>query len=361
MSRSCSAEPSGMCRPLTIRLASRLTDVTPPVFASNTRTPTGEVSIQGLQVGPGSLLVPVPAGVGDDQRRLGGEHDQGLLVFGGELHILLAHVEGPDALPQVANGRGKKGKRRAHRHRRLKLRKAQGADVAVEVPQTQRLRNPAEVLEEHHPFGQVREPPVLLRSQPGGYKVLYLPRLIQQGDDAVARPGQGAGAVQHPLEHRVEVEALVDAQTGLAEAGQPVAQLRYLPRLIVCLFHFPPRIGLTTAMSRPSPPRRAGCGIRDANRSASPNCSWPRRNSQQIRRKKSLLSQLPHRRFGKTRWTTAHFSGDNHLALDRPVDGAMAQWPSPLGLGLGPMELREADDLSGGRQAAGATGRADLS
>ena len=36
--------------------------------------------------------------------------------------------------------------------------------------------------------------------------------------------------------------------------------------------------------------------------------------------------------------------------------------PSPkgLGLGLGPMELREAANLSGGRQAAGGTGRADL-
>ena len=119
----------------------------------------------------------------------------------------------------------------------------------------------AEVLEEHHPFGQVREPPVLFRSQPGGYKVLYLPRLIQEGDDAIARPGQGAGAVQHPLEHRIEVEALVDAQAGLAEAGQPVAQLRYLPLRPVCLCHCPPRIGLTTAMSRPSPPRRAGCGF----------------------------------------------------------------------------------------------------
>ena len=46
MSRSCSAEPPGMCRSLTIRLASRLTDTTPPVFASNTRTPTDEVSIR---------------------------------------------------------------------------------------------------------------------------------------------------------------------------------------------------------------------------------------------------------------------------------------------------------------------------
>ena len=136
--------------------------------------------------------------------------------------------------------------------------------MAVEVPQTQRLLDVAEVLEEHHPFGQVREPPVLFRSQPGGYEVLYLPRLIQQGDDAVARPGQGAGAVQHPLEHRVEVEALVDAQAGLAQAGQPVPQLRNLSRLIVCLFHFPPRIGLPTAMSRRRAVPDAGFGTRTA-------------------------------------------------------------------------------------------------
>ena len=41
MSRSCSAEPSGMCKPLTILLASRLTDISPPVFASNTRDAHG--------------------------------------------------------------------------------------------------------------------------------------------------------------------------------------------------------------------------------------------------------------------------------------------------------------------------------
>ena len=59
--------------------------------------------------GPGPLFLPVPAGVGDDQRSLGGEHHQGLLILWGELHILLAHVKGPDALPQVADGRGQEG------------------------------------------------------------------------------------------------------------------------------------------------------------------------------------------------------------------------------------------------------------
>ena len=39
---------------------------------------------QGLQIGPGLLLAPVTAGVGDDQRRLRREHDKGLLVLGRE-------------------------------------------------------------------------------------------------------------------------------------------------------------------------------------------------------------------------------------------------------------------------------------
>ena len=145
---------------------------------------------------------------------------------------------------------------------RAELGKAQRPGVAVEVPQSQRFGNPAEVLEEHQPFGQLHESLALLWSQPGGDEVLYPPRFIQEGDDAVARPGQRAGGVQHPLEHRVEVEALVDAQAGLAEPGQPVPQLRYLPRLIVCLFHFAPRNGLPPTVSGPSPPRR----MRDSGR-----------------------------------------------------------------------------------------------
>ena len=43
ISRTCSAEPSGPCRPLTTLLASRLIDATLPVLASNTTTPTGAV------------------------------------------------------------------------------------------------------------------------------------------------------------------------------------------------------------------------------------------------------------------------------------------------------------------------------
>ena len=100
MSRSCSAEPSGIAQ---------AADDPPRLPVDRHRVPRlrvedqdahGSGVHQGLQVGPGPLLLPVPAGVGDDQRRLGGEHHQGLLVFGVNSTSFSPDVEGPDALPQ---------------------------------------------------------------------------------------------------------------------------------------------------------------------------------------------------------------------------------------------------------------------
>ena len=192
---------------------------------------------QGLQVGPGPLLVAVAAGVGDDQGRLGGEHHQGLLVLGGELPILLADVDASDTLPTVPERRRQEGQGRAHRHRRLELGQAQLTDVGVEVPQPQRFADAAEPLEEQHPVGKLGELPGLLGSQPGIEEVLYPPPIVQEGDDAVAGAGQRPGAVQDPLEHGVEVQALVDAQAGLAEAGQPLPQGLVFPGQLICVSH----------------------------------------------------------------------------------------------------------------------------
>ena len=179
---------------------------------------------QGFQVGPSPLLVAVAARVGDDQGGLGGEHHQGLLVLGGELDLLLAHVDAPDTLPPVAERRGQEGQGRAHRHGRAELGQAQLSDVAVEVRQPQRFADAAEPLEEEHPVGKLGELAALLGGQPGVEEVLDAARVVQEGDDAVAGAGQGAGAVQDPLEHVVEVQALADAQAGRAEAGQPLPQ-----------------------------------------------------------------------------------------------------------------------------------------
>ena len=147
--------PSGMRRSPTILPASRLNETTFPVLASKTTTPTGDMFISVSQVSPGPLLVPVPAGVGDDQRRLGREHDQNLFVFARELppRFLLRHVEVADALAPVEDRRRQKGHDRPHGQGRAELGKAKRPDVAEQVREPQRLRDAAEVFEEPHPVG----------------------------------------------------------------------------------------------------------------------------------------------------------------------------------------------------------------
>ena len=171
------------------------------------------------------------------------------------------------------------------------------------------------------PFGQLHESLALFRGQPGGDEVLYPPRLIQQGDDAVARPGQRAGGVQHPLEHRVKVEALIDAQAGLAELGEAVAQLRYLPRLIVCLFHIPSlkRAAYDRFAARR---RRAGCGIgRTRSARPAPIIAGPGKTHNRFGPKRldshSYLTDV----LVKCGRMAAHFVGGTRMAFDRPVDG----------------------------------------
>ena len=66
---------------------------------------------QGFKVLPGPLLVAVAAGVGDDERGLGGKHDQGLFIFGREVVfcVCLAQKDVADAFAAVADGGGQKG------------------------------------------------------------------------------------------------------------------------------------------------------------------------------------------------------------------------------------------------------------
>ena len=54
-----------------------------------------------------------------------------------------------------------------------------------------------------------------------------LPGFAQNGDRPVAGGRHRAGAVDHPVEHGVEVQALVDPETGLAEESQALLQLPY--------------------------------------------------------------------------------------------------------------------------------------
>ena len=68
--------------------------------------------------------------------------------------------------------------------------------------------------------------------------VFHLARFVQGGDEGVSGARHGAGAVQDALQRRLDVEALIDAQAGAAEPGQPVPQRRYLTVSFVRLRQF---------------------------------------------------------------------------------------------------------------------------
>ena len=80
------------------------------------------------------------------------------------------------------------------------------------------------MLEERQSFGYLPQPPGLLGSQAGDQKLLYASRFIEGGDEGVLRPGQRPGPVRNALQYRVEVDALVDAQAGLAQPGEAVSR-----------------------------------------------------------------------------------------------------------------------------------------
>ena len=76
----------------------------------------------------------------------------------------------------------------------------------------------------------------------------------------VGRARHGAGAVQDALQRRLYVEALIDAQAGAAEPGQPVPQRRYLTVSFVRLRQLlsPPVVLSSGARSSSDTPARWG-------------------------------------------------------------------------------------------------------
>ena len=131
-----------------MRRASRLHDTGRPVLASNTATPTGEVSTRGLEAGAGPALVAAGARAGHGARRQGGEQPQHLLVLAGELFPTLL-------LDEIGVG----GMHAAMAHRRAlegPLRLALGGEaerayMGGDVGEAQRSAKVAEVPEEPRP------------------------------------------------------------------------------------------------------------------------------------------------------------------------------------------------------------------
>ena len=239
--RRSSAVRSGPCRSSTILLASWLTDFTAAVFASNTRTPTGAVFTRASR----SALARCSSRCLRALAMTSAAWDANMTSVSSSSRVnsrpasFSRDIDVADALAPVEDRRCQKGHGRAYRQRREEIGKAKRPDVAEQVREAERFRNPIEVLKEPHPVRQVPQLSGLLGGHPGGEEVLYPSRIVEERNHTVACAGQGPGTVQDTLQHRLEVEALIDAKAGLAQPGEAVPQGRYLPFTLFGAVHVP--------------------------------------------------------------------------------------------------------------------------
>ena len=169
---------------------------------------------QRLQIGPGPLLVAVGARVGERRRRLLSEQHQRCLVGVGESALLAAEEESAHGHVAVTH-RGRLECPAGHREGG----EAGRADPGVEIGEPQRRGEPAQMPEQPEPVRPRFHRPVFFVREARGDEVAGLPRLVHRGDDAIGRAGERAGALNHLVQHRVEVEARADPQDRRGQRG----------------------------------------------------------------------------------------------------------------------------------------------
>ena len=193
-----------------------------------------------LQVAAGVLLLAVAAGIGDHAGGLGGEGDERLFVFAAELGIglRLREADGAQTLAAVPDGGRHEG---ARARERAEIGQADGVGVAGQTGGAHGHRQAAEVLHERRSISHRPYALRLLRGHAGSEERVHRSRVIEEGDDAVAGAAEQARAVQHLLQDGVELEALVDAEAGLAEAREALAKGLVLALQVAGLGHVLPR------------------------------------------------------------------------------------------------------------------------
>ena len=208
-SSSSSVGRPAVRRPSTMRRASRLNDTSWPVRASNTTTPTGEVSTSASRSARARSSAAVGARVGDRGRGLRREKHQDLFVLVGKrpTALLLDEIEVADMHPPVAHGHALEGP-----PRQSVGREAERAHMVRHIGDPDRPVQVAEMLEQPGSVRPLRNSPVLLGGEARGEEIDRLSGLVDGGDRAIARAGERPGAVDHLLEHGLEIEARADTQ-----------------------------------------------------------------------------------------------------------------------------------------------------
>ena len=140
----------------------------------------------------------------------------------------MAHPSAP-----VEHGHRQKGESPVHRQGDAEPSETHIPDTLNQVGNSHGFGDVGKGLEDAQAFRRHPEQFRLLASQPGGQEALHPVLMVEQGHHAVAGASQGPGGVQRPLEDTIEVEALVDAEAGLAEPRQTLLQGLDLPVPVV--------------------------------------------------------------------------------------------------------------------------------
>ena len=207
----------GMRRTSNMRLASRLNDAGRPVRASNTTTPTGEVSTTVSRSARArcsarkvrALTMAAAACAANSSSTSSSS----------SVNSAPPSLSPRKKLPTWAP-RWRIGVLMQARRQHDVPGHAQRTHEGGEVGDPERPRQVAELLEELHAAGPLRHPAVVVLGQARGDEFPGRSRLVDGDDAAVARAGELAGAVGHFLQDGLQVEAGADAQQCLAQGGQ---------------------------------------------------------------------------------------------------------------------------------------------
>ena len=246
-SRSCSCGRPGGRRLSAIRRASRLTDTARPLAASNTTTPTGEVSTRASRSARArrssrwvrALTIAAAAWEANSVSTSSSPS------VNASPSALSARKKLPTSAPRWRIGVPWKVRENA-----LGGRDAERADIVRQVGEAQRPRQVTEMLEQTGVVGPGVELVLFLRRESREHEVERRARFVDGGDDAPAGAGERPRALHHLVEHGVEVEARVDPEDGRVERGAARAQ-----RLVLA----PQLVGLGQGATLP-PLRRSDAG-----------------------------------------------------------------------------------------------------